>query len=132
MACKEQQKPDYVLRVENAGRFLRIFGTGNNSTATMLAFLTEASEVLRQHGRDSVLLVVSFEGPSLSLGSIYSIVSSRFALARGLRRVACLDTIPEHVVDRGELAEVVASSLGVNFRMFRDIESAEAWLTDNH
>ncbi len=118
----------YRFSAERTPRFLRVTGTGTNSTADLLRFLSDSYQAVRESGSDSVLLVLNFAGPSLSLGSIYDVVAEKCAHGRELRRVACVDQNTEHVADRAEFTELAAIKLGVNFRMFRSVPDAEEWL----
>lgn len=125
------QAPDttYRFHAEETGQYLRAIGTGNNSTANLLRFLSDAYEAVRDSGRDSVLLVLNFTGPSLSLGSIYSVVAERCEHGRELRRIAYVDANGEHMPDRAEFAELAATQLGLNVRLFWNVADAEEWLS---
>jgi len=76
----------------------------------------------------AVLLELNFSGPSLDLGSLYSIILDNRTDASMLRRIAYVDTNRQHLPDRAEFVELAASKLGLNARVFHSIDDAERWL----
>jgi len=77
-----------------------------------------------------VLLEARFIGRNLSFGVLYSICVDNRAGAAPVKRLAYVDTNTDHLPEGGQFAELAASKLGVNFRVFRTVAEAERWLSE--
>ncbi|HKE95456.1 MAG TPA: hypothetical protein VKB34_14175 [Povalibacter sp.] len=126
-----QQDTDYQFTAAVVGRYLHVTGAGRHTADNMRRFLADAYRAATDRGCDSVLLVLRFSGPSLDLGSIYSVVTERSMDGSRLKRIAFVDTNAEHPPERAEFAEMAANKLGVNVRLFRGVAEAERWLFDD-
>jgi hypothetical protein len=118
----------YEFTVMPAPTHLHIRATGDNTRESLNRFLIDAYRAAVTRNCDSVLLELNLSGESLSVGSIYSIVCERSSDALRMKRIAYIDTNSAHVPDRAEFAELAASRLGVNARLFRSVADAERWL----
>ena len=77
-----------------------------------------------------MLLELNLAGPSLDSSSIFEVVSKRAAVAAKLRKIAYVDT-SERDPDKMKFAETVALNRGVNVRLFRDVDAARQWLSED-
>lgn len=118
---------DYHLTIVRTPKYLHATGTGDHTMENMLRFLSDAHRAAVQSNCDSMLLELSFSGPSLDLGSIYTIISRASRDGSWFKRIAYVDTNPARLPDRAEFAEMAANKLGVNVRLFGTVAEAEAW-----
>ena len=119
---------DYRFTAIVMPTYLHTIGSGKHSSENIRRLLTDTNRVLIENRLDSVLLEVSFAGPSLDFGGIYSIIVDNRADASLVKRIAYVDTNAEHLPERTEFAELAANKLGVNARVFRTVVEAEDWL----
>lgn len=89
-------------------------------------FLREVHEACMANRKDSVLLDMRLDGPSMGTTNIFSVVQERSGEGRELRRIAYIDAAREP--ERAVFAETVARNRGVNVRFFRSVEDAKKWL----
>jgi hypothetical protein len=89
-------------------------------------FLREVYEACIANQKDSVLLDMRLEGPTMGTSSIFSVVQERSGAGRELRRIAYIDATREP--EKAVFAETVARNRGVNVRFFRSVEDAKKWL----
>jgi len=120
---------DYAMTVEEHAGYLHATATGDRTAANALRFLEEAYQACVAMGRDSLLIEVRFTGPSLSIGSIFSVISNRSIDGAALRRIAYVEPLLENR-EAARFAELVAVNRGVNARLFPSVEAAGAWLSE--
>jgi len=99
---------------------------GAHTPENALRFLREVYEACVANRKDSVLLDMRLEGPSMGTTNIFSVVQERSGEGRGLRRIAYIDAARDP--ERALFAETVARNRGVNVRFFRTVEEAKTWL----
>lgn len=107
---------------------LHAIGSGTHSPEHLRKFLADTHRKVLECRSDAVLLEVNFTGPSLDLGSLYSIIVDNSSDASLLKRIAYVDSNSQHLPERAEFAELAANKLGLNARVFRTIAEAERWL----
>lgn len=107
---------------------LHAIGAGTHSPENLRRFLGDTHREVLAHGSEAVLLEVNFAGPSLDLGNLYSIIVENSSDASLLKRIAYVDSNRQHLPERAEFAELAATKLGLNARVFRTVAEAETWL----
>ncbi len=118
----------YHLTLEERPSYLHAKVSGTHNAQNARRFLVEVHEA-SVHGKFSaVLLEMNLSGPSLSIISIFSIISERAPYAVGLRQIAYVDTGSGHDWEQARFAETVARNRGVNVRHFQTVGEAEGWL----
>jgi hypothetical protein len=120
----------YALSIEEQPSYLHAKVSGTNNAQNARRFLEEVHEAWVQRNHSAVLLEMNLSGPSLSVLSIFSIVSERAPHAFGLKCIAYVDGNSECDPQQARFAETVARNRGVNVRLFPTVEDAEAWLCD--
>lgn len=118
---------DYVMTLEENAGYLHAMATGDRTAANALRFLEEAYAACLRMGYGSLLVEVRFTGPSLSLGSVFAVISDRAMDGAALRRIAYVEPLLEDP-EAARFAELVAVNRGVNVRLFPDLDAARAWL----
>ena len=118
---------DYQLTIVRTPTYLHATATGDHTADNVLRFLADAHRAAVASNCDAMLLELNFSGPSLPLGSIYSIIAAASRDGSWFKRIAYVDVNPAHSPDRAEFAEVAANKLGVNVRLFRSVAEAESW-----
>ena len=99
---------------------------GAHTPENALRFLREVYEACLANRKDSVLLDMRLEGPTMGTSSIFSVVQERSGEGRELRRIAYVDSDREP--EKAKFAETVARNRGVNVRLFPSVEEARKWL----
>jgi hypothetical protein len=103
--------------------------TGTNSARAVFDYLAEMSAECahRQCGR--LLVEENLQGPGLSMGQVFEIVSTRgHQVSPTVRAIAYVDTNPEHNAGTMSFAEDVAVNRGMNLRVFSSVRDAASWL----
>ena len=114
----------FELAVHPAYLHATVYGAHTPENA--MRFLREVYEACVANQKDSVLLDMRLEGPTMGTSSIFSVVQQRSGEGRELRRIAYVDAArgPE----KAKFAETVARNRGVNVRLFSSVEDAKKWL----
>jgi hypothetical protein len=120
----------YHSTIKQYPTYIHVTGVGANSKENVREFLIDAYQASVERECRSLLLEMSFSGPSLGLGSIYSVIAERSPEGSMLERIAYVDANPEHALDAAEFAELAAKNQRVNVRLFRSRGEAERWLQD--
>ena len=120
----------YRVTVEQYPTYLHIIGTGSNTAANARQFLFDAYRAAVERNCSSILVDMRFSGPSLDLGSIYSVIAERSGDGSNLDRIAYVEANPNHRFEAAEFAELVAQNRGVNVRLFQNVDDAARWLQD--
>ena len=116
----------YQLAIEIHDSYVHATATGEHKAENALRFLKEAYEACLENGKDSVLLEMRLEGPTMGAGNIFSVVQQRSEPGRELRRVAYVDGGRDP--EKAKFAETVARNRGVNVRLFASVAEAKKWL----
>jgi len=119
----------YELTIEERPHYLHAKVEGPRTPENAMRFLRESAEACRRLGRDSVLLEMNLAGPSLDTSSVFGVISKATPSGLMLRRIAYVEPAPREPA-RAEFAETIAKNRGVNVRLFRDVASAQAWLSE--
>ncbi len=120
----------YLVTIEQHHSYLHIIGTGPLTAENARQFLTDAYQAAIERNCSSILVEMRFHGPSLGLGSIYSVIVDRSPDGSKLEKIAYVDANPNQVPDAAEFAELAAQNRGVNVRLFGDVMEASCWLTE--
>ena len=99
---------------------------GAHTPENAMRFLREVYEACIANQKDSVLLDMRLEGPTMGTSSIFGVVQERSGEGRELRRIAYVDSAREP--EKTRFAETVARNRGVNVRLFASVEEAKKWL----
>jgi hypothetical protein len=117
---------EYRLTVQQRPGYVHATAVGERTPENARRFLKEAYEACVQAGRPSVLLEMNLAGPSLSMTSIFEVISDRVADGLKLQKIAYVDSAPQ--LSSAFFAETVAINRGVNVRLFKSVAEAERWL----
>ncbi len=116
----------YRFSVEVHENYVHATVTGEHKAEHALRFLREAYEACMENGKDSVLLEMRLEGPTMGVGNIFSVIQQRTEPGRELRRIAYVDGSRDPA--KAKFAETVARNRGVNVRLFATVDDAKKWL----
>ena len=121
----------YGLTWHREQGFLHFRITGENSPENVRSYMAEARTIAVQQGCPRVLIEENLSGEGLGLLDIYTLVARGAAEGlSGVSWMAFVDSNPQHDPARMSFAENVAVNRGLNVRVFRDVESARAWLAE--
>lgn len=120
---------EYHLSLVPHPGYLHVSVTGTHSAENAARFLREVREACASQGVSAVLLEVKFSGPSLTTGSIFSVISQESAEGKLFRKVAYVDASDRDPA-KIKFAETVALNRGVNVRLFASVEEAGRWLAE--
>jgi hypothetical protein len=118
----------YALSLEEQPSYLHAKVSGTNNAENARRFLVEVHEAWTRRNHSAVLLEMNLYGPSLSVLSIFTIISERAPRAFGLKRIAYVDLGSGHDPQQARFAETVARNRGVNVQLFPTVEAAQSWL----
>lgn len=119
----------YRVTIDQHHSYLHIIGTGPLTAENARQFLFDAYQAAVERNCSSILVEMRFHGPSLGLGSIYSVIADRSPDGAKLKKIAYVDANPNQERDAAEFAELAAQNRGVNVRLFGDATEASRWLT---
>jgi hypothetical protein len=125
----EQGTPAYRLIAEPRDGYVHIRVTGTNSREVVAAYLGEIRELSGRNQWAAVLIEEHLKGPGLGMLDVFGVVNTESArTGSGLRRIALVDTNPDHDHAMMKFAETAAFNRGINARVFRTVAAAERWL----
>jgi hypothetical protein len=119
----------YEFTAERERTYLHVTGRGEHTAEHLRQLLLDAYRSAIEHGCDTLLIELNFTGPSLSVGTIYSVVSERSGDGAQLRHIVWVDKDPGHH-ERAEFAEAAARKLGVSVQFFPNLEEARRSLQE--
>jgi len=117
---------EYRMEVALHETYLHATVYGAHTPENALRFLRDVHEACVANRKDSVLLDMRFDGPTMGTSSIFSVVQERSSMGRELRRIAYVDAARDP--EKTKFAETVARNRGVNVRLFGSVEEAKQWL----
>ncbi len=118
-----------TLRIEKGQGYLHAIVTGDNLPENIFRYLMQIRDACAESGCPAVLIEENLKGPDLDLRSIFDVVSlSSVSAEPAVKRIAYVDTNPEHDYIKTEFAGNVAVGMGVNVRVFPTVEEARQWL----
>jgi hypothetical protein len=121
----------YQLTVEYKPGFAHFRVTGPNTPETVRGYLMDIYYNCAQNKHPAILVEENLQGPGLRLFDIFEIVSEGSERTWPyIRRIAYVDTNPEHSPPDMKFAETVAVNRGVNMRLFASVADAEQWLAE--
>jgi hypothetical protein len=120
----------YELTTIAHDNYLHVKVRGQNTNATVSAYLLDIARLCRKHKYSAVLIEEYLSGPSLSMADIFNIIRTRSSDAWFLSHIAYIDTNTEHDFSQMKFAETVALNEGVQVKMFQDLKAAHQWLED--
>ena len=117
----------YNLTIDVQPTYVSARVVGERTPQNMMRFFNEVNAICTEHGVWSVLIEINFSGPSMGIGNVYEVVSKGSRDGMKLERVAYVEAALGPT-ESARFAETVAINRGVNIRLFKDVESAKAWL----
>jgi hypothetical protein len=110
--------------------YLHFKVTGDNTEENVRGYLQQVHDTCVARNCHVILVEEHLEGPNLSTLQIFQLASEGSVRSRSIvRRVAYVDTNPEHSAADNQFVEDVAVNRGMNVRAFANVEQARAWLT---
>jgi len=117
----------YQLTVDQRPGFLYCVVTGENTSANVVAYLSEMLRECSSRGCFRVLIDERLEGPRLRISDVFQIASDEGKRALGvLEAIAYVDANASG--DLMQFAETVAVNRGLPLRVCRSVAEAEQWL----
>ena len=121
----------YTVTFEDKPGYLHARVTGSNSRENVLAYLGDVYRACVARDAGVVLIEEYLLAPSIPLSSVFQVIDARVPNAlHAIRKIAYVDTNPEHDLTRMEFAEDVAVNRGLNMRLFPTVAEAVRWLRD--
>lgn len=120
----------YSFTLDVQPTYLWARGFGDRTPQNMLRFFKDVYESCAEQGIWSVLLEISFTGPSMGTTNVFEVVSKGSRDGMKLERIAYVEAGLGDV-ELARFAETVAVNRGVNVRLFRDTAAARAWLSEH-
>jgi hypothetical protein len=119
----------YSFSVEVLENHLHIRVRGKNDAATIRRYIQEALAAAIAHSCPNLLIEENLEGPTISIGEVFHIVSEGISAARGeVHRIAFVDVNPSHGTSNMKFAETVALNRGMMMNAFSTVADAQTWL----
>ena len=118
----------FNLTIDVQPTYLRARVVGDRTPQNAMRFLKEVYEACAEQGIWSLLIEMNFTGPSLDIGNIFEVISKGSRDGMKLERIAYVEASLGDI-EKARFAETVAVNRGVNVRLFRDVEAAQAWLS---
>lgn len=119
----------YTLETTRKPGYLHVKVTGKNSPESVKRYLEDVFGAVKRHHATGVLVEEHLTGPSINALDMIRIatgdVISSFA---ALRRIAYVDTNPEHAIEDMAVAEDILHQRGLHVRIFRRVREAETWM----
>jgi hypothetical protein len=125
----EATPPPYQLTTQERHGYLYARIVGPRTAENAQRFLKEAYEECAKRGVTALLLEMGLTGPPLDMASVFRVIANRAPDGAKLKRIAYLEPSPSDI-PAALFAETVANNRGVNVRLFKDIDTADRWLTD--
>lgn len=117
------------IRIDQKRDYLYFRVSGENTEENVGAYLRAVLEACAERNCPYVLIEECLAGPGLGEASIFAVVTQAAPeTAARVRRIAYVDTNPDHDPKRMAFAENVAVNRGVNVRVFPTTREAEAWI----
>ena len=121
----------YSLTSKREDRYLHFTVTGENSPATIAAYMEGVRAAHAADPLPGILIEEHLTGEGLAVSDIFALVARGAGEGwPGLRAMAFLDANPAHDRSNMRFAENVAVNRGVNVRVFADVAAARAWLAE--
>lgn len=109
--------------------YLYVYVEGPEDSYAVSRYLwTEVAAECRRTGMTSVLVVENLGSPS-SVNETYRVTTELGSIGMTGIKIAFVDLIETQDVIN-EFGELVANNRGLNAKIFRSVEEAEAWLLD--
>jgi len=108
--------------------YLHVRVRGDNTTSVIRRYMKDVFQASIAEGCSTVLIEEMLEGPRLSIGDIFAIVSEQTAAARGALRLVAYVDLNSPSPTNMKFAETVAVNRGVTVCAFVKVADAEKWL----
>ena len=104
---------------------------GKNDVATHLRYIDDVVQACAKAKCPNVLIEENLEGPRLSLGDIFQVISEKIGSVRSVvEAFAFVDVNAESSPSNQSFGEDVAVNRGVKVRAFPTVAEAERWLRE--
>jgi hypothetical protein len=119
----------YNLNMLEKPGYLHVIVTGDNTKENVMGYLSDLYHACVNRKCSTVLIEENLGGVPLDIIDIYDIImeASKNVLP-AIRRIAYVDTNPQHTIDTMRFAETAAVNRGVSVRVFSDVSEAKQWL----
>ena len=118
----------FTLSINERPDYLHFKVTGENSEASVRGYLQKAHDMCIARQRQRPLVEEHLRGLQLGTLQMFQIASEGSVRSRSIvRKIAYVDTNPEHAFDDTKFVEDVAVNRGMNVRAFRTVAEAEQW-----
>lgn len=109
--------------------YLHFKVTGVNSAKAVREYLQQIHDACVERECSTALVEEHLDGPNLNTLQMFQLANEGSVRSRTIvRKVAYVDTNPEHPFEDTKFVENVAVNRGMNVRAFRTVAEAEAWL----
>jgi hypothetical protein len=117
----------YQITLHEKPNYLHFIITGECTFENVMGYLEEGLEICRSKDRSRVLIEDRLEGPSLGMLDMVHVAFEGSKKARGImREIAVVDNVSgSHLT---KFAANLASSRGLNVKVFDGVAEAEVWL----
>ena len=120
----------FTLTILDKPGYLHFKVAGENTEENVRDYLRQIHDTCVARNCTMLLVEENLNGPNLSTLQMFQLAAEGSARSRSiLRRVAYVDTNPEHAAADTQFVETVAVNRGMNVRAFATVPEAEAWLT---
>ena len=119
----------YQLTIDKNPEYWHFRVTGPNTADVVRSYLADIYYACAQGDCSSILVEEDLTGRGLGLLDIFEVVTEGSERTWPyIRRIAYVDTNPEHSPPDMKFAETVAVNRGVNIHTFATVPEAVAWL----
>ncbi len=117
----------YESTIHEQPSYLHARVRGPRTPENAIRFLEEVYAACLRTGRTSVLLEMSFTGPSLGVSGVLKVIEARSADGSKLHKIAYVEASPDGP-GKAQFAETAAINRAVNVRLFDSVAQAARWL----
>ena len=119
----------YKIEVFPNKNYLHVRVNGKNSRETVSGYLADLRRLCVESSVPNLLIEENLEGPGLSITEIYGIItSSGRDLWPIVKKIAYVDTNPEHQAGLMRFAGKLGISFGISVYVFNAVSDAEHWI----
>ncbi|HVP73108.1 MAG TPA: hypothetical protein VMS30_05170 [Phycisphaerales bacterium] len=119
----------FTLSIIERPGYLHFKVTGENSEASVRGYLQKVHDTCIARQCPTILVEENLRGPTLGTLPMFRIASEGSVRSRLIvRKIAYVDTNPEHAFEDTKFVEDVAVNRGMNVRAFETVAEAEQWL----
>lgn len=118
----------YSFTSEAKDGYLHVRVQGDNTQVVVRRYIQEMNRTSQEEGCPYVLLEENLEGPRLSVGDVFAIITEEGERARGIVKHIAFVDVNSSSLQTMKFAETVAYNRGISIAMFSNVADAEKWL----